>query len=181
MPALPVLGTSREEVAVVVMKSRGVWATYCHWSHLWWLMPEVAYRLADCLTAIIPDDKGRGALLGQCYVEAAAVIDAGWPHSMNAFDLVSDALRAMFLRAIDAAEYEVHLDGAVWNPSVDGPLGRQLTRAGEWRPTVSRRDTDHDVARDAIHQLLAQHVYCKRCERNLHRSYAHLMRLGDAA
>ena len=163
-----------------VLRARGVWDDFVHWNSIWSLMPEVAYRLGRCIPTSVPDAKGRGPLLGQCFVEGAAVIRR-WPASDMTMVLIADALRAMFTRALDAAECVVILPGGrEWRPDVHGPLADCLSELGTSVATVHRREGDTVEARAAMHRLFDRYVYCMRCSINLRQSYGQLMgAVGD--
>lgn len=162
-----------------VMRRYDVWEEFCHWSQVWWMMPEVAYRLARCVPTVIPSTSGHAPLLADCYSDAAVELRR-WPESTSTSILNADALRAMLARALDAASHEVVLPNASpWRPAIDGPLADCLAAAGAGKVTLRPR-ADIRPAREAMHRLLERHVYCSRCALNLQQSYAQLMAIHGA-
>lgn len=156
-----------------MLKRRGVWSQYCHWSYIWRQMPTVAYRLADCLTTAIPDRQRRGPLLGQAYVEAARVIER-WTEADSTRSLVAEAMAALCTRAADAAAVVVMVGEHEWQPGTDGPLGTFILAAPDAHVSTYAREGDLSVATAGMHALLAEHVYCSQCERSLGRRYEEL-------
>ncbi|MEY2117128.1 hypothetical protein [Rhodanobacter sp. FW106-PBR-R2A-1-13] len=170
---------SAEDVARRLLKRRGVWSQFCHWSYIWRMMPTVAYRLSNCLTAAIPDTQRRGPLLGQCYVEAARVIER-WAEADSTRTLVADAVAALFTRAADAAAVVVVVGDREWRPREDGPLGPVLSAAPELPVATYRRESGIEAATADLHALFREHVYCSQCERSLGRAYDDLFAIKES-
>lgn len=172
------LRDSPDVVAEREVRARHLAPQYHHWAHLWLMMPTVAFRLAAALTTAIPDRTGRGPLLGQVYVDGAEIIDT-WATSVSTRTLVQDAVRALFSRCLDAAHVDVYVDGELWNPREHGPLATVLQAQPSATVTVEPATGEAGAARDALHYLLREFVYCDKCRRSLRMTYEELMRVKE--
>lgn len=157
-----------------LMRDRGVLQHYQHWSTMWMMMPDVAYRLAECLSEEIPSGEPGVPLLSDCFAAGAKVISR-WPDSSSTVDLVKDAVRAMLGRALDAASLVVMVGNTEWRPRAHGPLMEFAKRSGYPAvTTLPRKVALSDSVRD-LHALFEQVIYCTKCKITLRDTYRELM------
>lgn len=137
-------------------------------------MPDVAYRLAECLSDEIPSGDAGVPLLSACYAEGAKIISQ-WPDSSSTVSLVKDAMRAMLGRALDAASLVVMVGNTEWRPRAHGPLMEYSKRNGFPAITTHvRRVAVPDSVRD-LHALFEDVIYCTKCKITLRDTYRELM------